>query len=81
MLSLVCIARDVFFFLGRVHVISTGPISPVQTERSGVLHPPGAEIKLLLQALNSALLNTDRSHKTALTADEKRYFSSLYLLK
>ncbi|CAI9605689.1 unnamed protein product, partial [Staurois parvus] len=31
MLSLVCIAR-VFFFLGRVHVISTGPISTVQTE-------------------------------------------------
>ncbi|CAI9589208.1 unnamed protein product [Staurois parvus] len=31
MLSLVCIARE-FFFLGRVHVISTGPISAVQTE-------------------------------------------------
>ncbi|CAI9619718.1 unnamed protein product, partial [Staurois parvus] len=36
MLSLVCIAREVFFFLGRVHVISTGPISTVQ--RSGVLN-------------------------------------------
>ncbi|CAI9624704.1 unnamed protein product [Staurois parvus] len=33
MLSLVCIARE--FFLGRVHVISTGPISTVQTEGQG----------------------------------------------
>ncbi|CAI9545130.1 unnamed protein product [Staurois parvus] len=32
MFSLVCIAREFFFFLGRVHVISTGPISTVQTE-------------------------------------------------
>ncbi|CAI9603966.1 unnamed protein product [Staurois parvus] len=31
MLNLVCNAREVFF-LGRVHVISTGPISTVQTE-------------------------------------------------
>ncbi|CAI9583733.1 unnamed protein product [Staurois parvus] len=33
--SLVCIAREVFFFfffLGRVHVIRIGPISTVQTE-------------------------------------------------
>ncbi|CAI9549363.1 unnamed protein product [Staurois parvus] len=36
MLSLVCIAREVFFFfLERVHVISTGPISTVQTEGQG----------------------------------------------
>ncbi|CAI9532939.1 unnamed protein product [Staurois parvus] len=36
MLSLVCIAREVFFsFLGRVHLISTGPISTVQTEVRG----------------------------------------------
>ncbi|CAI9536123.1 unnamed protein product [Staurois parvus] len=34
MFSLVCIARE-FFFLGRVHVISTGPISTVQTEGQG----------------------------------------------
>ncbi|CAI9579160.1 unnamed protein product [Staurois parvus] len=34
MLSLVYIAR-VFFSLGRVHVISTGPISAVQTEGQG----------------------------------------------
>ncbi|CAI9554118.1 unnamed protein product [Staurois parvus] len=34
MLSLVCIARE-FFFFGRVHVISTGPISTVQTEGQG----------------------------------------------
>ncbi|CAI9542877.1 unnamed protein product [Staurois parvus] len=39
---------------------------------SGVLHPPRAERKLLLQAVTSALLDTDRSHKTALTADGKR---------
>ncbi|CAI9607749.1 unnamed protein product [Staurois parvus] len=31
--------------------------------------------KLLLQALTSAGLDTDRSHKTALTADEKRYLA------
>ncbi|CAI9539318.1 unnamed protein product [Staurois parvus] len=36
MLSLVCIARKIFFFLlGRVHVISTGPNSAVQTEGQG----------------------------------------------
>ncbi|CAI9566767.1 unnamed protein product [Staurois parvus] len=34
MISLVCIAREVFS-LGRVHVISTGPISAVQTEGQG----------------------------------------------
>ncbi|CAI9581115.1 unnamed protein product [Staurois parvus] len=34
MLSLVCIARE-FFLLERVHVISTGPISAVQTECQG----------------------------------------------
>ncbi|CAI9597275.1 unnamed protein product [Staurois parvus] len=75
MLSLVCIAREVFFFSGRVHVIRTGPISIVQTERSGVLHPPRAERKLLLQAFTSALLNTGRNHKTVLTAEEKRYLA------
>ncbi|CAI9579136.1 unnamed protein product, partial [Staurois parvus] len=41
---------------------------------SGVLHPLGAERKLL-QTLTSALLDTVRSHKTALTADEKRYLA------
>ncbi|CAI9586781.1 unnamed protein product [Staurois parvus] len=35
MLSLVCIARY-FFFLGRVHVISTGPINTVQKEGQGL---------------------------------------------
>ncbi|CAI9554037.1 unnamed protein product [Staurois parvus] len=49
-----------------MHLISTGPSSIVQTERSGVLHPPRAESKFLLQALASALLDTDRSHKTAI---------------
>ncbi|CAI9567009.1 unnamed protein product, partial [Staurois parvus] len=34
MLSLVFIAREVFFG-GRVHVISTGPISTFQTEGQG----------------------------------------------
>ncbi|CAI9575690.1 unnamed protein product [Staurois parvus] len=29
----------------------------------------------LLKALTCALLATDRSHKTALTADEKRYLA------
>ncbi|CAI9599805.1 unnamed protein product [Staurois parvus] len=42
MLSLVFIAKG-FYFLGRMHVISTGPISTVQTESSRVLHPPRAE--------------------------------------
>ncbi|CAI9573069.1 unnamed protein product, partial [Staurois parvus] len=45
---------------------------------SGVLQPHRIirnECKLLLQALTSALLDTDRSHKTALTADEKRYLA------
>ncbi|CAI9593394.1 unnamed protein product, partial [Staurois parvus] len=42
---------------------------------SRVWHPSRAERKLLLQALTSALLDTDRSHKTALTADEKRYLA------
>ncbi|CAI9622361.1 unnamed protein product [Staurois parvus] len=68
MLSIVC-----FSFVGRVHVISTGPISTVQ--RSGVLHHPTVETKLLPQALTSALLDTDRNHKTALTAEEKRYLA------
>ncbi|CAI9604492.1 unnamed protein product, partial [Staurois parvus] len=38
-----------------------------------------AERKLILQALSTALLDTDRSHKTAIYADEKKAFSSLYL--
>ncbi|CAI9554817.1 unnamed protein product [Staurois parvus] len=48
-------------------------MSTVQTEMSGVLHPPRAERKL--QGLGSAVLDTDRSHKTAVTADEKRYLA------
>ncbi|CAI9607325.1 unnamed protein product, partial [Staurois parvus] len=36
MLYLVCIARERFFFFGRVHVISTGPITAVQTEGQGL---------------------------------------------
>ncbi|CAI9574282.1 unnamed protein product [Staurois parvus] len=61
------------FFLGRVHVISIGQ-SVLSRQRSRVLHPLRAEIKLL-HALTSALLNNDRNHKTALTADEKRYLA------
>ncbi|CAI9545624.1 unnamed protein product [Staurois parvus] len=41
--SIWCLLLDRFFLLRRVHVISTGPISTAQTERSGVLHPPRAE--------------------------------------
>ncbi|CAI9617414.1 unnamed protein product [Staurois parvus] len=32
MFILVCIAREFVFFLGRVHLISTGPISTLQTD-------------------------------------------------
>ncbi|CAI9559437.1 unnamed protein product, partial [Staurois parvus] len=39
------------------------------------LHPPRAERNLFLQTLTSAWLNTNRSHKTALTTDEKRYLA------
>ncbi|CAI9532310.1 unnamed protein product, partial [Staurois parvus] len=45
---------------------------------SGVIQPHRTfrgELKLLLQAVTSALRDTDRSHKTALTADEKRYLA------
>ncbi|CAI9612013.1 unnamed protein product [Staurois parvus] len=35
MLNLVCIAREVFFFLDRVHMISTRPISTGQAEVRG----------------------------------------------
>ncbi|CAI9550486.1 unnamed protein product [Staurois parvus] len=71
MLSLcVLLERFFFFFLGSVHVISTGSISTVQTG-SGVLHLSRAERKLL-QALTSALLKSQ---------DKMRKISSLYLLK
>ncbi|CAI9601490.1 unnamed protein product, partial [Staurois parvus] len=76
MLSLVCIAKEVFFFffLGECMGSAQGQ-SALLRQRSGVLHPPRAEIKLLLQALTSALLDTDRSHKTAVTFDEKMYLT------
>ncbi|CAI9549625.1 unnamed protein product [Staurois parvus] len=51
-----------FFFLGRVHVISTGPIST-------------AERNLLLHVLANAGLDTDRSHKPALISDNKMYLA------
>ncbi|CAI9544403.1 unnamed protein product [Staurois parvus] len=73
MLSLMCIARE--FFFGWLHVISTGSISTVQTEGQGSCILPEQNENLFLQALTCALLDTDRSHKTALTADEKRYLA------
>ncbi|CAI9549608.1 unnamed protein product, partial [Staurois parvus] len=33
--SVWCVLLEVFFFLGRAHVISTGPISTVQTGGQG----------------------------------------------
>ncbi|CAI9618550.1 unnamed protein product [Staurois parvus] len=80
MLCLVYIAREVFFVLGRVHVISTGPIRTVQTEGQGFLILLEQKENSSYKALTSALLksqDTDRSHK-ALTADEKRYLA-LYI--
>ncbi|CAI9617990.1 unnamed protein product, partial [Staurois parvus] len=51
---------------GRVHVISPGPISTVQTE---VRDPATSysRMKTPSTRLTSARLDTDRSHKTALT--------------
>ncbi|CAI9602075.1 unnamed protein product [Staurois parvus] len=74
MVSLVCIAREVFFsWEGACDQHRANQHCP--DRGSGVLHPPRAERQLLLQALTSALLNTDISHKTALTANEKRYLA------
>ncbi|CAI9611660.1 unnamed protein product, partial [Staurois parvus] len=74
MLSLVCIAREGGFFFSWESTCDQHRAKQHCPDRgSGVLHPPRAERKLFLQALTSALLDTDRSHKTALTADEKRY--------
>ncbi|CAI9561315.1 unnamed protein product [Staurois parvus] len=50
-------------------------LNALSRQRSGVFHPPRAERELLLQALTSTLLDTERSHKTALNADEKRYLA------
>ncbi|CAI9586391.1 unnamed protein product [Staurois parvus] len=75
MLSLVCIAREFFFFLGGVHVISTGPISTVQTEVRGFASSYSRK-KTPPTSFNQCLAeHTDRSPKTALTADEKRYLA------
>ncbi|CAI9578995.1 unnamed protein product [Staurois parvus] len=70
MLSLVYIAREGFFFLSWE--------SACDQYRANQ-HCP--DRKHHLQSLTSALLHTDRSHKTALTADERRYLAVLYLLK
>ncbi|CAI9532025.1 unnamed protein product [Staurois parvus] len=58
MLSLVCIAIEVFFFLLGECMLSARGQSALSRQRSGVLHPPRAEGKLLLQALTSALLKS-----------------------
>ncbi|CAI9594542.1 unnamed protein product [Staurois parvus] len=55
MLSLVCIAREGLFFLGECISSAQGQSALVR-QRSGVLHPPRVERKLLLQALASAEL-------------------------
>ncbi|CAI9575569.1 unnamed protein product [Staurois parvus] len=69
MLSLVCIAREVFFFSSdsesdqhraNQHCSDRGKGFCVLLEHK----------KSLIQALTSALLNTNRSHKTALTDDD-----------
>ncbi|CAI9599776.1 unnamed protein product, partial [Staurois parvus] len=73
MLILVCIDRK-FFFLWEGACDQHRANQHCPDKRSGVLHPPRAKRKPL-QALTSALLNTYRSHKTALTADEKRYLA------
>ncbi|CAI9559145.1 unnamed protein product [Staurois parvus] len=39
------------------------------------MHPPRAERKPLLHTLTSDQLDTNRSHKTAQTSDEKRYLA------
>ncbi|CAI9577777.1 unnamed protein product [Staurois parvus] len=75
MLSLVCIASKVFFFfLGRLHVISTGPISTVHTEVRGSASF-WSKMKTPPTIFTQCSVDTDRSHKTALTADEKRYLA------
>ncbi|CAI9565220.1 unnamed protein product [Staurois parvus] len=67
MLCLVCIAREVFFFFSWEGAYDQHRANQHCPDRgSGVLYPPRAKRKPLLQALTSALLNTDRSHKTAI---------------
>ncbi|CAI9542491.1 unnamed protein product [Staurois parvus] len=78
MLSLVCIARENFFsWEGACDQHRANQHCP--DRGSEVSHPPTAERKLLLQALTSAQLDTDRSYKTALNTDEKRYLGSISL--
>ncbi|CAI9574291.1 unnamed protein product, partial [Staurois parvus] len=62
--SVWCVLLERFFFLGRVHVISTGPISTVLTEVRG---PVSSYSRMKTpHALTCALLDTDRSHKTTI---------------
>ncbi|CAI9603124.1 unnamed protein product [Staurois parvus] len=62
MLNLVCTARSFFFLLGECMKAAQGQ-SALSRQRSGVLLPPRAERKHLLQALASAWLNTDRKKR------------------
>ncbi|CAI9550481.1 unnamed protein product [Staurois parvus] len=67
MLSLVC---SFFFFLA-CDQHRANQHCPDRSQ--GFCNPPREERKLILQDLTCALLDSDRSTKTALTADEKRY--------
>ncbi|CAI9605743.1 unnamed protein product [Staurois parvus] len=67
MLSLVRIAREVIFFS------SEGACDQHRANQHCAYRGQG--LCILLQALTCALLDTDRSHKTAVTADEKRYLA------
>ncbi|CAI9573778.1 unnamed protein product [Staurois parvus] len=59
MLSLVCIAREVFFCFSWEGGCDQHRANQHCPDRgSEVSHPPRAERKLLLQVLTSALLNT-----------------------
>ncbi|CAI9533474.1 unnamed protein product [Staurois parvus] len=57
MLSLVCIAREVFFFFSLESACDQHRANQHYPSRgSGLSHPPGAERKLFLQGLTNALL-------------------------
>ncbi|CAI9532258.1 unnamed protein product [Staurois parvus] len=58
MLSLVCIPSEVFFFSWESACDQHSANQHSPNIGSGVLHPPRAERKLLLQALDSAWLDT-----------------------
>ncbi|CAI9546998.1 unnamed protein product [Staurois parvus] len=64
-----CMARKFIFFFRRVHVISMGPISAVQTEGQGscsLIGQSGENENSCYKALTSAQLDTDRSLMTTI---------------